>query len=855
VKDFFISYNRADKSWAEWIAWQLEEAGYTTILQAWDFRPGYNFVLEMDKAYKDAERTIIVLSPDFLSSSFTPSEWAVAFKKDPTGEKGQIVPVRVRECELEGLMRSIVYIDLTGMDEDAANKALLGGLIFYRSKPTTPPGFPGLRSVTAEPRFPGALPPIWRVPLIRNPNFTGREVLLGRLHNDLNSNKYAATIAITGLGGVGKTQLALEYACRHSGDYSCVWWMRSEDPKTLELDYVSLAAALYLPEKDSADQTTIIEAVKYWLDRNENWLLIFDGVQEISDVIRYLPLYGSGHVIITSRNPSWGDIANTLSVDVFDRDESVNFILMRTGQDDYNAANALAEELGDLPLALAQAGTYIKERGYTLENYLNMYMAHRTELLERFKPFDYPETVATTWEISFQKVELESQASADLLNLFAFLATNAIPKSLLTKNLVQLPKSLAFSLEDSLRLDEIVYVLLHYGFIVITDDMLAVNRLVQEVTRYRMSMEDRKIWSSAAVNLLKDAFPNASHDVRNWPLCSLLLPHALAAAGHAEDLGVLPEVTASLLGNVALYLHKRAEFSEAKELYEKALAIVENTFGPDHPDVARLANNLGNVLADVGDLEGAKKLYERALRIDEKVYDTDHPNVATDVNNLGTILHDIGDLMGAKKLYERALKIDEAAYGPKHPSVAVRVNNLGSILQDMGDLCGAKKLYERALSINEAAYGPDHPNVAVRVNNLGTILRFQGNLEGAKKCFERALRIDEAAYGPDHPSVARDINNLGRVLQDMGDLESGKRLYERSLAIMEMVYELDHHPEVARSLMNLGSVLQAQGDRGNAEKCFERALRINEGAYGPDHPEVAKTIEAIKKSNFEVRDG
>ena len=220
MTNFFISYNRADRAWAEWIAWQLVEARYTVVVQAWDFRPGGNFVLDMQNAAADCERTIAVLSPDYLTSEFTAPEWAAAFGQDPTGKKSKLLPVRVRECELKGLLAQIVYIDLLNLNKTAAKRALLSGVKRGRAIPDEEPDFPGAtpRATASEPRFPGSLPDIWNVPHIRNRNFTGREDELAELRVSLNAGETAALVqarAISGLGGVGKTQLAVEYAYRH----------------------------------------------------------------------------------------------------------------------------------------------------------------------------------------------------------------------------------------------------------------------------------------------------------------------------------------------------------------------------------------------------------------------------------------------------------------------------------------------------------------------------------------------------------------------------------------------------------------------------------------------------------------
>ena len=274
MPDFFISYNKADREWAEWIAWQLEKDGFSTVLQAWDFRPGCNFVLEMQKATEDSERTIAVLSPDFLTSLFTQPEWAAAFVGDPTGEERKLLPVRVRECKPGGLLKTLSYIDLVDLDEEAAKNALLAGVKLERAKPSSPPPFPSSHSTPPpegpRPRFPGALPPVWNVPQMRNPNFTGREKILTDLHETLNSGHSSTWIqALTGLGGKGKTSLAREYAYRYKADYDLVWWVRASEPATLMMDYIDLAAALKLPEKDSLDQNAIINTVKHWLGKPE----------------------------------------------------------------------------------------------------------------------------------------------------------------------------------------------------------------------------------------------------------------------------------------------------------------------------------------------------------------------------------------------------------------------------------------------------------------------------------------------------------------------------------------------------------------------------------------------------------
>jgi len=314
VRDFFISYNKADKPWAEWIDRELRAAGCTTVIQANDFGPGCNFILEMQKATEEAERTIAVLSPAYLGALYTQPEWAAAFAKDPTGEKRLFVPIRVAPCQLKGMLANVVYMDLVGLDEAAAREALLDCLLPSRQPGKVKGAFPGAAGTKA-PRFPGALPPIWNVPHRRNPNFTGREEELAELSKTLAKGGTAAlTQAITGLGGVGKTQLAIEYVYRHVSDYGLIWWVGAEVPAKRAADFAALAAPLDLREKDSANQPEIVGAVRRELGRRTRWLLVFDDAGAPEDLADYLPQGTAGHVVVTSRNPAWASLGKPLPV-------------------------------------------------------------------------------------------------------------------------------------------------------------------------------------------------------------------------------------------------------------------------------------------------------------------------------------------------------------------------------------------------------------------------------------------------------------------------------------------------------------------------------------------------------------
>lgn len=643
------------------------------------------------------------------------------------------------------------------------------------------------------------LPLVWNVPHHLNPNFTGRVDILSNLRLSLTSGEPAAwKQAITGMGGVGKTQLAVEYIYLHSTDYKIIWWIRSKEPAAMAADYADLAASLDLHEKDSSDQTKVIKAVKRWLEHYSGWQLIFDNVQDPREICNYIPKGGAGHLIITSRHPHWSGVSRLLPVQIFDRPESIEFLCKHTGQDDRKAADALAGELGDLPLALEQAGAYIETTGIMLTDYQELFQYHRKELWDdETPPLDYTDPVAATWSLAMDNVSKESPEAADLLNLCAFLALDGISLDMLSEGAEHFPEPLAATTTDRLAMNRAIKVLRRYSLVGVTDNALSVHRLVQAVIRDRIKENDKKAWVEAAVHILCDAYPIKSDDpesidMQTWLDCSRLLPHALSASRHAEILEVAPGLSSNLLNQAGSYLRERADLKEAKEMHERALKIAEAFYDKNHLHVAICLENLGRVMRDQGDLEGAKKQLERALNIDEAFYGSEHSHVAICLDNLGRVLDHMGKLPAAKEHFERALKIDTVIYGPNHFKVAIRLNNLGLVLQKQGNLEAAKEHIEKALKIDNVFYSEKHPHVAIRLNNLGLILQEQGDLQRAKEHIEQALKINENIYGPNYHNVAILVNNLGGLLQARGDLQGAKEHYERAQEIFRKFLGEDH---------------------------------------------------------------
>jgi tetratricopeptide (TPR) repeat protein len=601
------------------------------------------------------------------------------------------------------------------------------------------------------------------VPYLRNPNFTGRDELLDELHSKLEHGRTALT-AVRGMGGVGKTQLALEYAYRHAGDFDLVWWLRAEEPATLLEDYAALAQPLGLGNVGERDLAVVANAVCQELARRDRWLLVFDNATGPDDVRTLLPRAGVGRVLITSRNPSW-PFAVPLDVPVLRREAAIRFLLEQTKQHDRDAADALANELGDLPLALAQAAAYVTETGVGLAGYLDLFRTRRSELWAEEKPPEgYPATVGTT--MAADRLRSTEPLALDLLSLCAFLAPEAIPRRLLSEHHAALPAELGDAAADPLRLNRLVGLLRRYSLVDVTGEGLTFHRLVQAATRDALTDHAMRRWLTAAVALMNAGFPYVEDDPATWTPSGELLSHALATAGYAERfVRNLPD-TARLLNEAASFLETRAEFDRARAAYRRALELAEEALGPGDPTVATYVNNLGHVLKAQADLSGARACFERALAIDEAAFGFEHPNVASDVNNLGLVLRAQADLAGALACFDRALRIFESHFGSEHPDVATIVNNRGTVLQDLGNLAEARACYERALVIDEAVFGLEHPNVAIRINNLGSALQDLGDVAGARAYFARALSIFEKFLPTDHPHVTKTRSHLQIIAEE-----------------------------------------------------------------------------------------
>jgi tetratricopeptide (TPR) repeat protein/DNA-binding XRE family transcriptional regulator len=649
-----------------------------------------------------------------------------------------------------------------------------------------------------------AVPPEPRAGIPPDPivYFLGRDAELAELEGQLQAT---GRVAIHGLGGVGKTQLAIRYLHRHRAAYpDGVFWLRADEEASLVVDLASLAWHLALPERELPQLERQVEAVLRRLREARRWLLVLDNVEPAAQgaLERWLPPGLGGHLLATSRTPMW---LARLGLGPLPPACARELLLVRSGQRDAGAADAVAESLGYLPLALSQAAGYLEASGRDLASYADLLRTRLVELMSEAPPEDYPRPVATTWRLSLERLAAERPPAASLLNLCAFLAPDDIPVGLLRNG---------DGLGDELELDRAIAALRQYSLVERNGDSLRVHRLVQAVVRETIGPGPRADWLGSAIRLLGAALAEKPHgDPAHWDVYARLLPHVQLLESLPETPVVDPVALSRVLRRVGSYAFTRGQFELADSLLRRALAVSESELGPDHLDTAQSLINLAIVLTNRGRPAAALPLNQRALAIRERALGPDHPDTAESLNGLAAALMAQLDFEAARPLLERCLAIYERTKGPDDGLTTVCLNNLARVLQAQDDLTAAAALHERALGIRERTWGADHPLTAVSLGNLGSVRLEQGELGAARSLQERALAIFMRVQGPEHLSTAQSLELLALTMWRQGELAAAGSALQRALTVYENTLPPDH-PRLARCRGQIAEILRSDPPPG-----------------------------------------
>jgi TIR domain/Tetratricopeptide repeat/NB-ARC domain len=729
--DFFISHAGADRAWAEWVAWQLTDAGYTVELDAWDWAPGQNFIIAMSDALARCERVLALFSAAYFERPrYTTEEWAAALTR-----RDRIVPVRVEDVPEDGVppvLRTLIYADLFGLAAAEARRALLEAVAGPK-RPDGEPVFPG-RGASGElrrmggsgPRLPGSLPRIWNVPA-RNLGFTGRDEMLVVIRERLASGGRAVVQALHGMGGVGKTQLAIEYAHRFAGAYELAWWIDAEQGRLIGDQFAALGAELNcLPAGASAQtvRSEVLRDLREW----DRWLLVFDNAESPEDVVRWLP-GGGGHVLITSREHGWAEVAAPVEVDVLARAESVALLRDRASGLAEDDADRLAGEIGDLPLAIAQAAGYLAETGISAADYLNLLSTRAGQILDLSRPVSYPMSLAAATQLAADKLARDDSAAAELANLCAFLAPEPIPEELFTGAANELPGPLAARAADPLAWHQTIAVLTRPSLARVDRRGIQFHRLTQAILRDRLPPEDAAATRACAETVLAASHPGDPSDPVTWPGWALRMPHLLAA-----QLGSTENARLRLLAcNACWYLLSRGDSHSGHDLASDLYRQWSGRLGNDNPDVLVVAFFLAWALQTLGRRAEARDLDVDTLTRRRRLDGADHPNTLASATSLAIDLNALGEMEAARELNEDTLARRRRLLGDDHPETLSSANNLAINLRALGEVQRAREMDEDTLARSRRVLGEDHPDTRESAKNLAEDLRLLAEAGGSKR--------------------------------------------------------------------------------------------------------------------------
>jgi len=830
-KDFFISHAGSDRAWAEWVAWHLTQAGYQVELDVWDWAAGQDFVTKISDALGQCDRVLALWSAEYFSPSrHTWREWPPALARVPgTAEEPQgLVPLRIENvptAQFPDSLQTLIYRDLFGLPEGEA----LGVLLEAARGPARPdraPVFPSGGTVgqpgglgRTRPRLPGTLPPVWNVPP-RNPAFTGRDQLLVSVRERLLAGDRAVVQALHGMGGVGKTQLAIEYAHKFASQYDAVWWIPAEQAGLIVDQVAALAAALGCADR-TAPVTEAAEGALAELRARERWLLLFDNAGAARDLVPWLPGGTAGHVLITTRTRGWDELAaRPVEVDVLARPGSAAILRGRVPGLAAADADALAAELGDLPLAVAQAAGYMAESGMPAADYLHLIRVRAAQILDQGHVLSYPHSLAAAIQLTMERLAGDDPAAARLAEICAFLAPEPIPLDLFPAAAGRLPGPLGRGAADLLAWRTLLTALGRSALARVDQHSAQMHRLTQAVLRDRLGLEPAAATRALAGNILAASRPGEPADPGSWPGWARLMPHILAIDPAASG---DPDVR-DLANDAAWYLLMRGDTSGGQDLARHLHAAWASRLGDDDTSALRAATSIAEALRQQAQYAGARRIDEDILGRYRRVLGEDHPRTLRSANNLGADLTGLGEYRAARELHQDTLARRRRVLGEDDQETLVSAGNLASLMARLGELQAARELDEDVLARRRRLLGEDHPHTLVAASNLSDILTRLGELRAARELDEDILARRRRVLGEDHPDTLVSAGNLAIDLTRLGKYQAARELDEDILARRRRVLGQDH-PDTLASAGNLALDLRALGEHRAAQELEEDVAR------------------------------
>ncbi|HZM84653.1 MAG TPA: FxSxx-COOH system tetratricopeptide repeat protein [Candidatus Limnocylindrales bacterium] len=820
--DVFISYAAVDRMWAEWIAGLLTESGLRVTIREVDF-PAEPSATEAS-GVREANRLVVLLSQDYAQSHNAEELWKEAGQRDPAGGARLLIPIRLDNARLPQPFLERIPVDLAGLNEERVKEVLRDAF----DLPLIPP-----RPDEQAPRrrFPAAEPPIWNVQQ-RNVTFTGRRALLDEIRNRLSATETAvAPQVLFGLGGVGKTLTALEYAHRFRADYDVVWWVSALQASVARSTLAGLGDQLGVTATDNLNAriAATLDALRQGTPYRR-WLLVFDNADDPDELRDYLP-QGAGHVLLTSRNlQAWAREPNvqTIEVGVFTRQESVSLLHRRVPILPEADVQLVAERLGDLPLAIEQAAAWLAAAGEPVSRYLHRIEKQPAALTEDL-PLDYRKTGAQPWLVSLQSLRERSPAAAKLLEVCAFFADEPIPISLLySKAFHDVLQPYDEPLRDpSLLMGRAIREVNRYALARVdsrrpvthaerrrrlTDidtgrqTSIQMHRLVQVVIRASLPPEEAQANRRHVHEILANANPRDPDQPDNWPIYADLWPHILPP----KTLESNESDVRFLLLDMARYLWKRVDYATCEQLTQQAIDAWTARFGPDDPLTQLMRFHQANALRLQGRFQAAYDIDVDAYSRLQRLLGEDDEYSVMVAGSLAADMRALGDFTGACELDRRTEELARELFGPNTSRALIAAHNLAISLRLVGDLRGALQRDESTLAGRREALGERHPYTLYSAGQYGRDLRETGQLLKSRRVLESAVDAHRQVLGESHPETLRAMANLAVTLRKLGDFTQAQKLSAETLERMTELHGFDH-PDVQACAMNLASDESALG--------------------------------------------
>jgi tetratricopeptide (TPR) repeat protein len=733
--------------------------------------------------------------------------------------------------------------------------------------------------VTARERQADDVPPIWGNVPPRNPIFTGRTELLSQLGERLTAGGTTAVLpsALHGMGGIGKTQMAVEYIYQHLSDYDIIWWIQATQPAQIRAGLTDLAQRLRLPGSSEANMAipAVLEALRVG-QPFRRWLLVFDSAESPETVRPFFPTNGPGEILITSRNPDWAGIARPLELAVFKREESKELLRRRGPEIDDEEADRLAEALGDLPLAIEQAATWRAETGMPVGEYLRLFEEKVAEILDTSAPAGYEVPVAAAWNVSFDALRTRNLAAHHLLLVCAFFAPEPISRSLFTGvRGVSISPELDAALRDPMRLSRAIRDINRYGLAKIDHrtGTLLLHRLVQWVLADRMTPQRQAEMKHGAHLLLANFDPNDPISAKQWPRYQDILPHAHVAkviecddpwvrqlglnlmvflyywGDHeeaarlarqavdlwSEKLGEADPQALQAAKRLAFYLRTLGRYAEAAALNQRTVELVRQVSGDNSEDAVTAELAIVTDLKIRGDFIAALDLNEQIYQKAKGLFGDDDPTTLLAAHNLLVSLGLVGEYRSRPEFREDTYRRRVDVLGYDNPLTMGTLNVVNMARREAGDYAWARVEQEKLVERLSELFGADQIATLQRSHQLSVARRKDGDHQGALELSARLLELFQLRYGDDHPSsmasaIAQSIN-----LRHAGDLGQARELGERTFERYHQNLG-EHHPHTLSALVDLAVTLRLLGDAAGARQLDERSLEQFRAALGPDHP-------------------